>query len=381
MANTVEERGRQLAKAALAKSNRVQVDVTGIAGDTITKLNSLSSSLGVTYNSSNNVTGNTTTTRIVTLENQMLVVTTERTHHQYHGVISGMNITKNTTDSSTYDISSGIYYVNGTKVQFSGATGVSTASVTDGEFGVVSIGTSGIPSLYVNTFLTPAQLETEIELGAFSKVSGSINKIGSSYFGSIDFIKKAHLRNKLFEGTKFLNTAGKIYTTGMNVGIEGGYINTPDLEVDSIIADSLLTGQEMYRVGGVYQIQSESTITLRNAEYDDGTGLVTLDNNKYVVHTILRSSRTGTVYVAVGDVQYSKIEDAIDADYSYGVFAGSIGSEIEPLANVVIEKNATDAAAVIDLRNGVKVTTTALSSIFDSRLAALEARVAALEGA
>ena len=49
---------QKLAKVAIAKTNTVQVDVEGIAGDTISKLSSLSQGLGVTYDVNNNLVDN-----------------------------------------------------------------------------------------------------------------------------------------------------------------------------------------------------------------------------------------------------------------------------------------------------------------------------------
>lgn len=57
-------KGKKLAKAALAKNNSTRVIVDGIAGDTVSQLNSLSQALGITYDSNNNVLDNETTADI-----------------------------------------------------------------------------------------------------------------------------------------------------------------------------------------------------------------------------------------------------------------------------------------------------------------------------
>ncbi len=298
-----------------------------------------------------------------------------------HGVVSGMDISLHPTDASKFLIGSGVYYINGTRVEYSGGE-VETVTILGGQFASAIIDTGGNVSLLSNTFPSIAQLnDGYLELTAFSKTDvNTINRIGESFFESIDFMKKVYIRHKFFEGTIFSLDAGQITTTGLNVNIQGGDINTPDAVTKTITTDTSISGQLIYRVGGVYQIQPEATISLNNTQYDNGD-LTALSNNKYVVHTIARSSRTNTVYVIIGDTEYNKEEDAIEADYNLGIFAGVQGSEIEPLANLVIEKDSTTVASIVDLRNGIKVTTTSLATVFDSRLTDLEVRVTALENA
>lgn len=366
MSDINRARKQKLAKVAIAKSNRVVVDIGGIAGDTVNKLNNLSSSLGVSYNSSNAVTNNDTVERLEA--------------NRLHGVVEGMTVTIN-PNPRYFNISIGVYYINGVRKEYSGGT-IDTISIGGGSFASAIINSSGQVSLLANTFPTSTQLESKLEITAFSKSSSTvINKIGNSFFMSIDFMKKVYLRHKLFEGTIFAETAGMITEsiTPRQLDISGGELNSPNSDIKEIIADTNIEFQQIYRVGGIYQIETAMTTIINNTQYDNGD-LIALDNNKYVVHTLARSSRTDALYLIIGDTEYNKDTDAIDAEYNLGIFASVIGSEIEPIANIVIEKDATSIDYIIDLRNGTKTTTSSLSSAFESRLAELEARVTALEG-
>ena len=360
--------GRQkLAKAALAKTNSVSVTVDGLAGETVNQVTSMAQSLGIGFNAAGTVV----------LQND---VNDELNAREWHGVTYGMDVSVN-ANPRYFNIASGVYYINGNRITYPGGL-VDTISVPGGAFASVLITAAGSVELMVNTFPGPDELnDGRLEITAFSKSDvNTIDKVGNSFFTSYDFVKKVYVRHKLFEGTKFDRSAGKVYTTGLTLGIEGGYINTPNAEVKSIIADASLEGQEIHRVGGVYQIHPQATVVMNNLQYDNGD-LTTLSNNKFVSHTVARSSRTDTIYVIIGDTEYSKAEAAIEADYNLGIFEGVTGSEIEPLANVVYEKNATDPIAIVDLRGGIRVTTSSLASVFDSRITALEARVTALENA
>lgn len=92
MANNTSKgiRGKKLAKAALAKSNTVQADLSGISGETVAKLSSLSQSLGVTYDGNNNVDNNSTNNRLDALESS--VGTTVITANANYTVVSGDGI-------------------------------------------------------------------------------------------------------------------------------------------------------------------------------------------------------------------------------------------------------------------------------------------------
>lgn len=316
-------------------------------------------------------------TAVKLIDATLLEVVNENKSFDLHGVVEGMDVSKS---GANVVVASGIYYVNGKRIVYGGGT-IDTSSITEG-FGTLLINDEGTLSLLNNDFPSVDVLNNgKLELSAFSKPNAStINKIGNSFFTSIDFLKKVYLRHKFFEGTIFALDAGVITTTGLAVNIQGGNINTPNAETKTITTATSIVGQEVYRVDNVYTIQPEATISLNSTEYDNGN-LTALANNKFVVHTIARSSRTDGIYVIIGDTEYNKLEDAINADYNLGLFSGTSGTEIEPLANVVIEKDGTEVSEIIDLRNSMKIVTTSLASAFDSRLSDLETRVTALENA
>ena len=359
--------GRQkLAKAAMAKVNNVSVDITGIAGDTIAKLGSLSQSLGVTYDGNNNILDHT--------------LNDERASHQLHGVISGMNVSIN-ANPRYFDIAAGVYYINGSRIEYTGGT-VDTVTVPGGSFATVAIDSGGVAHLHIDEFIPRDHFDTELELTAFSKAdANTISRIGDSFFESLQFVKQVFLRFKLFEGTKFFNGTCAItenVTTPLTLDVQGGDISTPNL-ISKVVPDEQgLLFQTMYRVGGVYTINTTEVSLVDNLQYDNGD-LTALGNNQYVTHTLSRSSRTQTYYLTYGNTEYNKPEEAIEAPSNLGKFEGKQGSEIEPLANIVVEKGAAGIAYIIDLRGGVKVTTTSLASAFNDRITALEARVTALE--
>lgn len=354
---------QNLGKAALAKINKVTTGATPVYDPRL---------IPITDALDNRVSDN---------EADILTLQTDVGSHRLHGVISGMNVTKNANERY-FDISSGVYYINGTRMSYQGSTLNDTSSVADGQYGSVTIDVSGAITVHPVSFPSYIELDDELELTAFSKktTGNEIDDIGDSFFDGLNFIKKIYMRNKLFAKTIFNNGAGQIsanVTNPLQLDIAHGFINTPNSDIKEILSETNIVGRVNYRVAGVYVLQPKGILTINNSQYDNGD-LTTLSNNKFVVHTISRSSRTETIYLTIGNTQYLKIEDAIEADYNLGIFTGEEGGEIEPLANIVIEKGSPTIGAIIDLRGGVKVTTTSLSSAFDSRLTVLENQINAI---
>lgn len=339
MSDINRARKQKLAKVAIAKSNRVVVDIGGIAGDTVNKLNNLSSSLGVSYNSSNIVINNDTVER---LEANTL-----------HGVISGMSVSIN-PNPRYFDISSGVFYINGVRVEYSGDT-IDTVSIGGGSFASVTMNNSGQVSILPNTFPTSAQLESQLELTAFTKLdSNTIGNIGDSFFVSLNFIKKIFIRNKLFVGTLFAQSAGFISRSiiPLQLDMDGGEINTPNSEVKEIVSTNSLSANLMYHINGIYSILPTALLNVDVVNYDDGTSLVPIPNNKFIVHTISRSSRTESIYFTYAKVVYNKLTEALFASYDLGPFASTVNSEVEPLALIVVDQGSASIVEVIDIRGG-----------------------------
>jgi len=275
-------------------------------------------------------------------------------YHQLHGIISGMNITIN-ANPRYFNIASGIYYINGIKKVYNGAI-IDTISISGGNFASAIIDINGLVTLLPNQFPSTSDLnDGKLELTAFSKTdTNTINKIGNSFFLSLDFIKKIYIRSKFFEGTIFSLQAGLItqnISNPLHLDIAEGQINTPNAETKTITQTLNIVAQKMYNISGQYQLQPETTLVVDIANYDNGTDLALIPNNKYVTHTISRSSRTETIYFTYGTIVYNKLTDAINANPNLGIFNGDIGSEIEPLSLIIIDQGTASIAEIVDIRN------------------------------
>ena len=69
-------KGKKLAKAALAKTNTIQVSIEGDYEDSRQRFNSLSTALGVTYDGNNNVVDEQIVDDVALLQSQVLSLVT-----------------------------------------------------------------------------------------------------------------------------------------------------------------------------------------------------------------------------------------------------------------------------------------------------------------
>lgn len=276
------------------------------------------------------------------------------TNFNKHGIVlGGMDVTVDGVDLDLLNISAGTYYIDGVERQYAGGS-FDTSALLAGEFGTLGINSAGSLVLKSNTFFTEVELETILELTAFAKFTNTtVDAVAVSKFHTDHFVRDMLIRAKAFEGTYFNKTAGLITEsiTPLQLDIAQGYINTPNAETKLITAASNIGGATIYNVAGTYKIIGQSPLVVSDTQYDNGTNLVAIPNQKWVTHTVARSSRTGTVYLISGKTVYNSEGDAINAPYDLGSFADNEPtSEIEPLANIVV-KDSSGIQAIVDLRN------------------------------
>lgn len=285
-----------------------------------------------------------------------------------HGVDSNADATLVTVnaDPTKYDVAAFDYYINGTRYSFAGATGISTGFIAGDSFLIIGVNSSGLVAYPKNTFPSPSDLDTSLEIGGMATSDGStISIIGQGHFTFPDVMKNISQWSKFVKQTNFIGTAGSISesSTARQVDVAGGQISDEHFHIQNIVGATDIGLVAYYRVAGVYELQPLVTpFIISNTQYDDGTNLATLGNNRWASHNIARSSRTGTYYFIYSDGEFNNEADAIDAPFSLGGFAGQVGSAVEPLAKIIIQKDATNVSQVIDVRNNVSQVISASTS-------------------
>jgi len=274
-----------------------------------------------------------------------------------HGIdnLGTDNLITVNADPSKYDVAAFDYYIDGTKYSFAGQTGIATGFTAGDDFMVVGVNAAGLIANPKDVFFTPDDMQTILEIGGMATADGTnIVIIGNSYMRLNSSEKDIHVWSKFAKKTNYLGFAGSISesSTALQLDVANGYIIDPDMNLEVIAAETDIGMAAYYRESGSYEIQPKVTpFIVDNLRYDDGTDLATLGNNKWASHTIARSSRTGTYYFIYSDGEFANEASAVDAPYSLGGFGTEIGSEVEPLAKVIIQKSAANINRIIDIRN------------------------------
>lgn len=277
-------------------------------------------------------------------------------------------------DTTKFDVKAFTYYINGEKYTYPGGTAVDPGFVVSDNFVIVGVNSAGLVFAPKNTFFTSIDLETTLEIGGIATLNGSdILTVGDSYFHSNEFMRNLYLWSKLAKNTDFIGTAGSISeaVTPLRLSIAGGEYIDPDLNKETIPPQAEIQSAVLYyRTAGSWTFSAAPVpLTVDALQYDNGTNLDTLGNNRWASHTIARSSRTGTIYFIYSQGEFQNQAEALDAPASIGGFEGMVGNEIEPLAKVIIQKSATSIDTVVDVRgiasNIVSASTSTLQTTYD----------------
>lgn len=292
-----------------------------------------------------------------------------------HGVESSAdaNLITANADPTKYDVAAFDYYISGTKYSFAGQTGISAGFIAGDSFLIVGVNASGLVFFPKNTFPSPSDLDATLEIGGMATTNGStIAIIGQGHFTFPDVMKNISQWSKFVKQTNFIGPAGSISesTTPRQIDVAGGDISDEHFHIQTIAGAADIGMVAYYRVAGTYELQAPVTpFVVSNTQYDNGTNLATLSNNKWASHNIARSSRTGTYYFIYSEGEFASEADAIDAPFSLGGFAGQIGSAVEPLAKIIIQKGSANVNQVIDVRNNntsvISASTSTMQTTYD----------------
>ena len=276
------------------------------------------------------------------------------------GIVSGCVFSVNQSNANHYNVTPGVYYIDGIKYEFAGENDRPSVGLA-GTFAHVRLTASGLED-GLGTFVVLATNEVALEVSTYAKVADNeIQNTGPSSDNTEDILQDLYLRMKFFEETLFKNGAGKISMSGTinQLDIAGGTVSAPNGSRVTIPSESDIGANAVYNVGGVETIQPNVTpIVLDHTVYDDGTDLATLPTDAFVTHTVLRSVRSGANYLVYGKTVHSHLGQAEAQEPDYGTFAGSEeGSFIEPLALVVVREGVGAITSITDIRGGKEANT------------------------
>ncbi len=271
-----------------------------------------------------------------------------------HGVIKkDTDILTSNIDTTKYNISSFEYYILGSRYVSIEQLGVSANFTTGESFKIIMVGTAGIYLLPANTFPTPDDLVTDLEIGVIRTTDGvNIDIIRNSAFFINEVFRNLYIWSKFVKRTNYLSNAGLITenATPNRLDIQSGKTIDSNLSLAMVDAVSQISVSEVYHVAGTYTIASEiSAYSVNTSQIDNGTDLVSITPSKFTTHTLLRGATSKRLYLVFGVNEYGTAELALAEPVNRGIFQE--GSDIDPIAQIVVDRQAGTIDRIIDIRN------------------------------
>ncbi len=270
------------------------------------------------------------------------------------GLTSGGVITLN-TDTTKVDISACVYYIQGTKYTYAGVTAFDpnfSASKTHRRLGLDASGLVGQDDEFTN-----AQKQTIIPLGLCTSATSGPGSVVHQLRDDRFFISEEGYLQRIWQE----EAIGALYykgglisesSTALQLDQSGGVLYDKQRKRHILIADTDILAREIYHVAGVWTLSAEiDPLVVDNLQYDDGTDLVTLSNNKWANHTILKSPKAdGHYFIVYSQAQYDAEAEAIEAGPDYGIFIDQGTSGLVAIAQIIVQKSAANINNIIDAR-------------------------------
>lgn len=257
------------------------------------------------------------------------------------------------SDATKYSVRRFEYYIRGARYVSSVQTDLLANFAPGNQFKVIMANANGIYTLPANQFPSPDDLNNGIEIGAIRTTNGStIDTFGTSAFYVNDIIKNIYIWSKYAKKTNYLTNAGIVTenVVPLKLDIQEGKILTPNMSLQILQGQTTITVSPVYNVSGNYTIQTPIvSYSINVTQYDNGTDLVALGSNKYAIHTLFRSSRTNAYYLVIGRGEYNTIAEAKLENINNALFTE--GSEIEPIARIIVIKDGISISEIVDVRN------------------------------
>lgn len=274
-----------------------------------------------------------------------------------HGVINDWlwTILTQWVSNYTFDVRWFTYYINWTKYVYEWSELNNPNFLTWESFAYIWV-TSSWLFIKKNAYFTPEESETTILIWLVrSSVwwSNSILDIINDYVFYADEIwKKIYTRYKNFEKNVFLKDAWKITLTWLRLNILWWYFSDDNLDTRLITQENDIQFSYVYHIGWVYIVWPKQSQDINTTQFDNWTNLVSWTTNKFVSHTIARSSVNWNIFVIIWNEEYDTQILAEKASPNYWPLETALWWTLSWIWKVIV-KFWTWIMSVIDLRNNV----------------------------
>lgn len=272
------------------------------------------------------------------------------------GIKEGGVVTLN-TDIKKVDIETTEYTIQGVDYTYAGITGYSPDLQVGQSARRLGLDASGLVD-QAGKF-TDAQLQTILPIARMQAPQGQTGP-GSDLKTPMHthyYIGEEGWRKRLWH-TKVI---GVLYadggivsesSTALQLNESSGLLYNAQAHDVDIIGGNNITGVELYHVAGDWTLGTDATIVIDVQQWDDpNTGLTTLNNNKWAMHTLLRSPKEdGEFFLIYSQAQYASQADAEAVPPDYGFFQSQSFSGFVAIAQIIIQKGDTSITQIKDTR-------------------------------
>ena len=270
------------------------------------------------------------------------------------GLTSGGVITIN-ADTTKIDISACVYYIQGTKYSYAGVTALDPSFTAGKTHKRIGLDSSGLVTQ--DTEFTNAQKQTIIPLGLCTSATSGPGSVVHQLRDDRFFISEEGYLQRIWqeEAIGALYYKGGLISesaTALQLDQSGGVLYDGQRKRHTLLVDTNIAATKVYHVGGAWTVSAEiDPFIVDNLQYDDGTDLATLGNNKWASHTLLKSPKAGGHYFFVySQAQYDTEAEALEAGINFGIFIDQGASGLVAIAQIVIQKSAANINNIIDAR-------------------------------
>ncbi|MCK4500461.1 hypothetical protein KAU11_08180 [Candidatus Babeliales bacterium] len=271
------------------------------------------------------------------------------------GILTGCIPSLN-ADITKIDISSGTYVIQGVYYIYAGVTGY-TPNLQVGETARrIGVDASGLVDQ--SGKFTSTQKQTILPICRIQAIQGQ------SGSGS-DLLTPLHTHYHIGEEGYFRRlwheeAIGVLYHTGGVISesstarqideSSGSFYNAQSHRL-TISGSSDILAIPIYHVAGSWTTGTDAVLVVDNLQFDNGTDLTTLANNKWASHTLLKSPKEeDNFFFVYSQAEYASQAEAEAAEPSYGVFQSQSFSGLVAVAQLIIQKSATNINQIKDAR-------------------------------
>lgn len=283
---------------------------------------------------------------------------------RWQGVVSGLELSVNSTNSGLFDVAPGIAYISGIRIVTPLQSGI------DPEF-LPGSGACGQQTAFVGLTIS-GTITSSIDAVYGHEAQGNIIDLGmvspfdpaSANSGLIDLVhtERQEILDVDYNRISWVEFAvGAVVSSGIITSDNGSltlavsegvfYDRHQNRQVHDL--DQPIDFFEIYSdAAGNRIVQNDLQTTVRNTEYDGGTGLVNITGNRFVTHSLWFDVIRDIHYMVISTDQYSSLQLAQDAPIDPGCIIDF--ANIIPIAKVVIKRNQTafsgDTGRIVDVR-------------------------------